>query len=60
MTMECEVGEGTEEKVWLRGKCCVALQTSLHCSPAEEVSPSKASLSLPHNAPPQGSWEKCW
>ena len=49
MTTECEVGEGREKKVWERGKCCVALQTSLQCSPAKEVSPSQASLSLPHN-----------
>ena len=48
MSVKCEVGEGKEKKVWGQGRCCVALQTSLRCSPAEEVSPSQALLSLPH------------
>ena len=60
MSAECEVGEGKEKKVWELGRCCVALRKSLHCSPAEEVSPSQALLGLPHNNPPQGTWEKCW
>ena len=55
MSAECEMGEGQEKKVWELGRCCVALQKSLHCSPAEEVSPSQALLGLPHNNPPQGT-----
>ena len=44
------VGEGKEEKSLGRGRCCA--QTSLHCSSAEEVSPSQALLSLQNNTPP--------
>ena len=60
MNKEFKVGEGKQKKSLGRGTFCVALQTSLHCSPAKEVSPSQAFLSFPHNAPTLGTWEKCW
>ena len=55
MGAECEVGEGKEKKVLEQGRCCAALQTPSHRSPAEEVSPSQSLLSLQHNALPQGT-----
>ena len=51
MSAECEVGERKEKKSLGRSRYCVALQTFLHCSPTEEMSPSHAFLSLPHSAP---------
>ena len=44
MSAECKVRRGEEEKVWECGRCSAALQTSLHCSSAEEVSPMQAML----------------
>ena len=56
---ECEVGERKEEKsLGTRQMLCGC--TDIFEFPAEEVSPSQALLSLPHNAPPQDTWGKCW